>query len=75
MLMRGELSQVRVRSLVNASGKVTKCTRHRHCKFPEFNQITCSNMMRRARFEPAELAGGIKVPIYDTNQIVFRTGY
>jgi TonB family protein len=72
MIMRGEESEVSIRLLVDASGKVTKCTSLSHFKEPAFNQITCANIMKRARFAPAELADGTKVPSYYTQRIVFR---
>lgn len=72
MIMRGEESEVSIRLLVDASGKVTKCTSMSHFKEPAFNQITCANIMKRARLAPAELADGTKVPSYFTQRIVFR---
>ncbi len=72
MMMRGEQSEVSVRLLVDASGRVTKCTSLSHFKAPEFNQIVCDKMMKRGKFEPAELADGTKVPSYYTNRVVFR---
>jgi TonB family protein len=72
MMMRGEQSEVSVRLLVDASGRVTKCTSLSHFKAPEFNRIVCDKMTKRGRFEPAELADGTKVPSYYTNRVVFR---
>jgi TonB family protein len=74
LLLRGEESEVSVRVLVDASGKVTKCTSLSHFKEPGFNQITCDNFMKRAQFAPAELADGTKVPSYYTQRVVFRIG-
>lgn len=72
MLNADEQSEVKVRVLVDASGKVTKCTSLSHFRAPEFNEITCRNIRLRARFEPAELADGTKVPSYYTKRINFR---
>ena len=72
MLMRGEESEVSIRLLVDASGKVTKCTSLSHFKEPAFNQITCANIIKRARLQPAELADGTKVPSYYTQRVVFQ---
>jgi hypothetical protein len=72
MIMRGEESDVSVRLLVDASGKVTKCTSLSHFKEPEFNRITCASIMKRARLAPAELADGTKVPSYYTQRVAFR---
>jgi len=68
----GKESEVRVRLLVDAAGKVTKCTSLSHFDEPEFNQVTCEKFMKRARFRPAELADGTKVPSYYINRVVFR---
>lgn len=72
MLMVGQESDVKVRVLVDAAGRVTKCTSLSHFKEPEFNKITCDLFTARARFEPAELADGTKVPSYYVNKIKFR---
>jgi hypothetical protein len=72
MLLRGQESTVKIRVLVDATGRVTKCTSLSHYKEPEFNKITCDKFTARAHFEPAELADGTKVPSYYVNNIVFR---
>lgn len=71
-MVRGEESVVKVRLLVDAAGRVTKCTSLSHFKLPEFNKIVCDKFTVRARFEPAELADGTKVPSYYVNKVVFR---
>jgi protein TonB len=75
MLKSGEQSDVKVRLLVDASGRVTKCTSLSHFKAPEFNQVVCANFTKRARFEPAELADGTKVPSYYATQIHWRIAH
>jgi hypothetical protein len=72
MLVRLKESVVKVRLLVDATGRVTKCTSLSHFEEPDFNKITCANFMKRAHFEPAELADGTKVPSYYVNNVVFR---
>ena len=72
MLARGKESELAVRLLIDASGKVTKCTSLSHFAEQEFNRITCENIVKRARFEPAELADGTKVPTYMTRRVIFR---
>lgn len=72
MQFKGEESDVKVRLLVDASGKVTKCTSLSHFKERAFNDVVCDKFMKRAHFEPAELADGTKVPSFYTNHIVFR---
>jgi hypothetical protein len=74
MILKGAESDVKVRLLVDASGRVTKCTSLSHFQEKEFNQIVCDEFMKRARFEPAELADGTRVPSYYVNRIVFRIG-
>lgn len=75
MATNGEESEVRIRLLVDASGKVTKCTSLSHFKYPEFNAVTCNAIMKRASLAPAELADGTKVPSYFTQRVVFRAYY
>ncbi|MBA3669839.1 MAG: energy transducer TonB [Sphingomonas sp.] len=72
MLVRGAESDVRVRLLVDASGNVTKCTSLTVFDQPSFAKVVCDKISSRARFEPAELADGTKVPSYYINLIVFR---
>jgi hypothetical protein len=72
MLVQRRESVVKVRALVDATGKVTKCTTISHFKEPEFDRITCERFMAKAHFEPAELADGTKVPSYYVNKVVFR---
>jgi protein TonB len=63
---------VSVRLLVDASGKVTNCTSLSHFDAPEFNKVVCEKFKARARFEPAELADGTKVPSYYVNRVIFK---
>jgi TonB family protein len=72
MVVRLRESEVRVRLLVDAAGRVTKCTSLSHFDEPEFNRITCDKFVKRARFEPAELADGTKVPSYYVIKVNFR---
>jgi hypothetical protein len=68
----GEESEVRVRLLVDSAGNATKCTSLSHYDEPIFNTTVCDIFMKRAKFEPAELADGTKVPSYYINTIVFQ---
>lgn len=72
LILNGEESEVRVRLLVDATGTVTKCTSLTHFDEPEFSRIVCEKMMKRAKFEPAELSDGTKVPSYYVDRVVFR---
>lgn len=74
MLVRGQQSDVKVRVLVDASGRVTKCTALSYFKFPEFMQLVCNRISSMAKFAPAELADGTKVPSYYAVHIMFRIG-
>jgi hypothetical protein len=75
MLAQGKVSEVRVRLLVDATGNPTKCTSLSHYEEPDFNRVVCDKFMKRARFEPAELADGTKVPSYYLNRVVFQLGF
>lgn len=72
MLVMGEESVVKIRVLVDATGRVTKCTSVSHFRAPEFNKITCDKFTQRVHFDPAELADGTKVPSYYVNRVIFR---
>jgi hypothetical protein len=72
MFMQGIQSEVKFRLLVDASGRVTKCTSLTHFSQPEFAKVVCDGIMRRASFEPAELADGTKVPSYYVNRVIFK---
>lgn len=72
MIRKGIESQVTVRLLVDAAGKVTKCTSLSHYDTPEFNEAVCDVFTKRAQFQPAELADGTKVASYYSQRIVFR---
>jgi hypothetical protein len=65
-------SDVKVRLLVDKEGHVTKCTTLSHFDAPEFERVVCNGISRRAKFHPAELAGGVRVPSYYTTQVNFR---
>lgn len=70
--VRGEQSEVDVRLLVDATGRVTNCVSLSHFKGEEFNRISCAKITERARFEPAELADGTKVPSYYIQHVTYR---
>jgi protein TonB len=72
MLRRRKESEVTVRLLIDASGKITKCTSLSHFDEKDFNRITCARITERGRFEPAELADGTKVPSYYVTRVQFR---
>jgi hypothetical protein len=72
MLFAGQQSEVKVRVLVDAGGHVTKCTPLSHFKLPEFTKLVCDRVTQRAKFAPAELSDGTKVPSYYTVHIRFR---
>ena len=72
MLDEGQQSEVRARVLLDATGRVTKCTSLSHFKLQQFNQLVCDKISARGVFKPAELADGTKVPSYDTVRIVFQ---
>jgi hypothetical protein len=65
-------AEVSFRLLVDATGKVTKCTSLSHFRHKEFDEVVCVKLTQRARFAPAELADGTKVPSYYINRVVFE---
>lgn len=72
MIDQGKESEVTVRLLIDASGAVTKCTSLSHFAEVEFNRITCEGIQKHARFAPAELADGTKVPSFTTTRVNYR---
>ena len=72
MLDEDQQSEVKVRVLVDASGRVTKCTSLSHFRLPQFNQLVCDKITSNAKFAPAELADGTRVPSYYTVHFIFR---
>jgi hypothetical protein len=75
LLSSGQEADVDVRLLIDAAGRITKCTSLSHFKDEEFNRITCARITERARFEPAELADGTKVPSYYTKRVRFQIAH
>lgn len=75
MAIRREESDVKVRLLVDATGRVTKCTSLSHYRENSFNDVVCKKFTRRAHFEPAELADGTKVPSFYINHIIFKMAH
>jgi hypothetical protein len=75
MLDQGQQSEVKTRVLVDASGRVTKCTPLSYFDLPQFTQLVCDKITRNGKFAPAELADGTKVPSYYTVHINFRIGH
>jgi hypothetical protein len=72
MLDTWQQADVSIRLLVDATGRVTKCTATSQFEETGFNAATCDIVTRRARLEPAELADGTKVPSYYAARIKFR---
>jgi len=71
-LLKGEEVSVLIRLLVDASGRVTKCTSLSQFDAPEFKKAVCDAATKYAIFQPAELADGTRVPSYFINRIQFR---
>lgn len=71
MVRLGKQSDVSARLLVDAAGKVTSCTSLSHFDAPQSNKVVCEIFKKRAKFEPAELADGTKVPSYYTVNVRF----
>jgi len=71
-VMRGLESSFQFRVNVDASGRVTDCHIATSVQAPEINDRICEKIKARARFKPAELADGTKVPDYFSNTMVFQ---
>jgi hypothetical protein len=65
-------SEVSFRLLVDRAGNVTKCTSLSHFRHKEFDEVVCAKLTQRAKFAPAELADGTKVPSYYVNRVIFQ---
>jgi periplasmic protein TonB len=61
-LRREEQGAVRFELAIGADGRVTGCRITASSGFPDLEAATCSNVTRRARFEPASDATGARVP-------------
>jgi TonB family protein len=71
-LRKGAQSDVRVRLNIDSAGRPTHCTALTHFEDSRFSQAVCAAFMRRARFQPAELADGTRVPSYFATVVRFR---
>ena len=72
MLRQKAESDVSVRLVIDAAGKVIKCAAVSAYVAPEFNKVVCNVYLTRAKFAPAELANGTKVVSYLGERIRFR---
>lgn len=63
-LMRNQESVVEARLLIDATGKITRCTALSHVDAPEFTKVVCNALTTRGEFQPAELTDGTKVASY-----------
>jgi len=71
MLSAGKQAIVNFRLMVDTEGKPTACEVQRSYADKLFDQITCSTLMRRARFEPALDAQGTPVPSFYLNTVTW----
>ncbi|WP_447726871.1 energy transducer TonB [Sphingomonas koreensis] len=61
-LMARESGVVGVRLSISAAGNLTECKIVASSKFPTLDKETCALIRKRARYEPARMADGAKVP-------------
>jgi hypothetical protein len=66
----GEQATIQARLNIGSDGRVTKCTSLTLYKAPDFAKVVCDRL-QKARYEPAELADGTKVPSYNMATIRF----
>lgn len=71
MLMHGKQGLVNFRLAVDDKGVPSACEIQRSYGDPEFDQVTCQQFMRRARFSPARDASGTPVASYYIHTVVF----
>lgn len=69
-IREGAQSVIQARLNIGADGRVTKCTSLTFFSAPDFAEVVCKRL-RTARYTPAELADGTKVPSYDIATIKF----
>lgn len=67
----GEKAVIKARLIVDAQGRVAKCTSLTLFKAEEMEQAVCRNL-QKATYQPAELADGRKVPTFDTITVFFK---
>jgi hypothetical protein len=67
----GKQAIISARLIVGADGSVTRCTSLTDFRAPEFEEVVCENL-NKARFAPAELADGTKVPTYAVVNVRFE---
>jgi hypothetical protein len=67
----GDESVIRARLLVDDKGAVSKCTSLSAYSAPGFADVVCARL-KQARFTPAELADGTRVPDFTTINIRFQ---
>ncbi|MCA1661682.1 MAG: energy transducer TonB [Novosphingobium sp.] len=73
-LEKGKSAIVRFRLTVDADGKVRSCAIPSATQGPEFADITCKAIARRARFEPALDKDGKPVASYYVSTVVWVAG-
>ena len=70
-LRKGISGRVRFRIDISASGDVTACTIQSATSDPAFEQTTCEQVMKRARYSPALDASGNAVASYWAETVVY----
>lgn len=68
-LRKNEQALVSFRLMIDASGTPTLCRIQVATQSPEFKELTCELLMKRARFEPARDRSGTAVPSYHVNTV------
>mgnify|MGYP002136394540 CR=1 FL=1 len=68
-LRSGQSASIQFRLMIDNSGMPTECKVQSATQGPEFIDLTCSLLMKRARFKPAETVDGTPVESYYTNSV------
>lgn len=66
---KGESASIQFRLMVDQTGAPTLCTIQSATRSPDFFDLTCKLLMKRARFAPARDAQGAPVASYYTNSV------
>ncbi|QWC56850.1 hypothetical protein F7D01_06860 [Erythrobacter sp. 3-20A1M] len=68
----GQQGMVHFRLMIDATGKPTDCIIQGATKPAGFEDVTCDNLLKRARFKPALAADGAPVASFYTNTVRFQ---
>lgn len=68
-LRSGQSASIQFRLMIDKSGMPTECKVQNTTQGPAFTDLTCSLLLKRARFKPARTVDGTPVDSYYTNWV------